>query len=177
MLHDIIIKYGIPSYFESIQTDIPTGAGQLNIPIAAILPTQIGRIYGISTYVQMTGATKTADNKTLITVAQAGLLFLNLKWGATNFIQNLRMSELISEPAGLNAVATPISNDNGVNYLPVNIPWDFSLDQSSYINPSLINSGTICLNLWYISKQTYETMIKENIVGINGKFVGKNTKR
>ena len=110
--------------------------------------------------------TVTEDNLPLISTANAQALYLNLKWGAADFIQNIRLDDMLFNFAG----ATGLSP---TRYLPVNVPKDFNLDQSRYINPTMIPGPlNISLNLWYISTLTYARMEKLGLVQVNAEPAG-----
>lgn len=157
----LFLKLGIPTYTTTIYSPLPVSAATSNtFPIAKQLPTQIGRIYGMAVYCD----TFTPDNKALITTANAQVLYLTLKDGATNFVEDLRLSDMQSQ-----FLATP--NARPTNYLPVNIPGGFDLSTSFYSNPTGLVTGptnvTVALKLWYISVETYNTMTKNKIVMVN----------
>lgn len=151
-----LFKLGIPTYTTTIYSSLPVAAEQ-TIPIAKQLPTQIGRIYGMAIYAD----TVTPDNKPLITTTDAGNLYLTFKDGATNFFEDLRLTDMLSEFTG---VPSPRPNI----YLPVNIPGGFDLSTSYYLNPTGIIAGvlgkTIALKLWFVSVTTYSTMLKKGLV-------------
>lgn len=168
MIIEQLIKLGIPSYVTQIFTDIPTNA-ELNIQIAKQLPTQIGRIYGLSIYTD----TVTPDNKPLITTTDAMNLYINLKHGATDFFENIRLDDMLSNFTGVPTLPSQ-------KWLPVNIPGDFDLSTSSYINPTSIVSAAapaaatvIALNLWYISQKAYNTLEDQGLVLENGMLSDK----
>lgn len=160
-----LIYWGIPSYRTTIFTPLPTGV-TTEIQIAKQLPTQIGRIFGMSVYCD----TVTPANQPLITTANATNLYLNLVHGATKFFEVTRLDDLNYNPA----VAT-IAVQALEKWLPVNIPGDFDLSTSVYFNPTGIVSAVppaaptnIALNLWYISEAAYKTLVKKGMVLNNG---------
>lgn len=164
-----LIYWGIPSYRTQIVTPIPTGITQ-EIQIAKQLPTQIGRIFGMSVYTD----TVTPGNLPLITTADATNLYINIVHGATTFFENTRLDDLNFNPAGVPVLPAD-------KWLPVNIPGDFDLSTSKYLNPTGIVSAAapaaatqIWLNLWYISEQSYKTLQARGFVLVNGQgFVKK----
>lgn len=162
MLYQDFFKLGIPTYTTNIYSAVPTTAVP-QIPIAKQLPTQIGRIFGMSIYTDGV----TPANAALISVANASNLYLTLKHGATNFFEDLRLSELMCVSATANQV--PIARDT--NYMSCNIPGDFDLSTSFYSNPTSIIAGTICLKLWYISTDTYYTLQRSGMVWNNAKKI------
>lgn len=158
MMQEILVKTGIPSYVTNIISPIPL-SNQLQIPIAKTIPQQIGYIYGL------TILTDTSDpqNNNLITLTQAQLLYLVLKDGPTEFFQQIRLDQMVFTPAGF-----PNLNPN--NYMPVNIPGNFDLSTSYYQNPTGVVSvpdnptTTIMLQLWFISTESYEWLMKKNYI-------------
>jgi hypothetical protein len=152
MFLQMLFKLGIPTYTTTIYSNIPSTA-ELNIPIAKQLPTQIGRIYGMAIYAD----SETPDNKTLISTTDAFNLYMTLKDGATNFFEEVRLTDMLT-----NFHNVPVTRPT--NYLEVNIPGGFDLSTSYYINPTGIVTGTIALKLWYISVATYSTMMKKGLV-------------
>lgn len=156
MFLEMLFKLGIPTYTTTIYSSIAATA-EVQISIAKQLPTQIGRIYGMATYADSV----TPDNKQLITTADASNLYLTFKDGATNFFEDLRLTDLLSEFSGVPATRL-------TNYLECNIPGGFDLSTSFYTNPTGIVAGlngkTIALKLWYVSVPTYSTMLKKGLV-------------
>ena len=158
-----LIYWGIPSYRTSILTPLPSGV-TAEIQIAKQLPTQIGRIFGLSVYTD----TVTPANQPLITSADATNLYINLKHGATEFYETTRLDDLNFNPAGVPVLPAD-------KWLPVNIPGDFDLSTSKYFNPTGIVSAAapaaptfIMLNLWYISTEAYKTLQSKGYVLVNG---------
>lgn len=160
MLIDKLFRLGIPTYTTTIFSPIPETAS-LIFPIAKQLPTQIGRIYGMAIYADSV----TPSNDSLITTTDCTNLYMTLKDGATNFFENVRLTDLLSEFSG-----TPSPRPN--NFLAVNIPGGFDLSTSFYSNPTGLVAGagntTVALQLWYVSVPTYNTMLKSGTVGKNG---------
>lgn len=159
--HYWMIKQGIPYYRAAINTQIST-ENQLNIPLPKQLPTDIGRVFGLSTYCDGFST----DNSPLITSANAQNLYLNLKDGATDFFTPVRLDDLQFNFAGV--------PDKGERYLPVNIPR-FDLSTSFFINPTGIVSAAspakakvITLNVWYININTYNRLVAKGEVLQNG---------
>lgn len=152
----MLFKLGIPTYTTTIYSNLPTAA-QAEIPIARQLPTQIGRIYGMATYADSV----TPSNAPLITTTDCTNLYLTFKDGATNFFEDLRLTDLLSEFTG-------VPTTRPQNYLACNIPGGFDLSTSFYSNPTGIVAGaagkTIALKLWYVSVPTYSTMLKKGLV-------------
>lgn len=158
-MNKLLSEQGVATLFTTILITLPTSGSQ-NIPIAKQLPNQIGMIYGLSIDVGQ----KDPNNNNLITLAQSALLYITLKKGSANFIENMRMDKLLFN----NADATGnLSNPN--RYLPVNVPGDFDLDTSFLTNPTGITSGVVSLNLWYITKTTMQTLKASGVVKVNGK--------
>lgn len=163
MLDRELFYLGIPTYRTTIFTPIPL-TPQLTISLPKQLPTQIGRIIGLSVIAD----TVTPDNSPLITTTNAQNLYLFLRDGATEFFETVRLDDMLFNFAG---VAAP----DGRRYLPVNIPGDFDLSTSAFINPTGIVSApapaaatTIALNLWYISTNTYNRLEMDGRVLRNG---------
>jgi hypothetical protein len=156
-----LFKLGIPYYRQSIITNISTQL-QAEIPLPKQMPTDVGRIFGLSVY------TDTFDpfNNPLISSTQAQNLYLKLKDGSTDFLTPVRLDDLVFNFGGR-------PEPSGMKYLPVNEPGQFDLSTSSYINPTgIVSAGlkpsSICLNLWYINKQSYYRLIEKGIVLQNG---------
>jgi len=125
------------TYFESIQIDL---TGQIDLDIGTRLASQILYIYGISTY--LSGVTPNSEN--LIVPGDDLNLYLSLRDGANDFIEDIRLSDLV------------FSNDVRVKHYPVWFPGNLSavsrldLDKSQISNPTLITGRSILLNFWYI---------------------------
>jgi len=158
-MREILFKAGIPTYVTSIITPIPT-AVQVTLPIAKTIPQQIGLIFGLSIYAD----TVDPSNNPLITTANAQSLYMVLKDGPTDFFQPVRLSDMLQEFAGV-----PVIRNE--KYLPVNIPGNFDLSTSSYLNPTGIVSAVapalatvIMLDIWFISTEAYIWMMKKGFV-------------
>lgn len=156
MIDEFLFKLGIPTYIESVFTSVPdTAEQQFNLPKQ--MPTQIGWIYGLSIYV----GTVTPTNTALITMTDATNLFLVLKSGQSNFIESLRLDDMIFNQA------------TGVRsrYLEISVPNDISLDASFYQNPTgIIGPKQIMLNIHYISNVGRQTLVENGIIGVGGTF-------
>jgi len=165
MILEMLMKLGVPTLTTTIYSPIPTTASQ-QIEIAKQLPTQIGRIYGMAIYCDSV----TPDNKDLITTTDSQFLYLTLKEGMANFIEDLRLDDMVSVFSG-----SPVSRP--LPYLSVNIPNTFDLSTSFYANPTGIlagaNNKTIALKLWYISIETYNKLVKQGILLKNGEVKEK----
>lgn len=155
-LEQVLFRLGIPTYIQSIYVDFPLAA-QPVINLPKQLPTQIGWCYGISTDTQGV----TPDNTTLITTVEADALYLVFKAGASEFQKSIRMQKLI--------FAANVEQ----RYLPINIPYTVSLDQSYLQNPTGIVSAVGAnkqakIDLWYIDKKSYITLRKSGYLLANG---------
>jgi len=158
-LYSLILKYGLPSYLTNIISPVPVTA-QVSIQIAKKLPTQIGRIYGLSIYTD----TVAPDASPLITTTDAQVLYLNLVDGATKFYSPVRLDEMNFNFAG---VPTP---GESPRYMPVNLPR-FDLSTSEFINPTGIISApapavatVILLNFHYISFDAWNYLLQKKVV-------------
>lgn len=135
-MHDTFNKR---TYFESIQIDLD---GNREITIGTRLASQILYVYGVSTY--LSGQTPNGLN--LIVPGDDLNLYLSLRDGANDFIEQIRLSDLV------------FSSDVRVKHYPVWIPGNLSrnsrldLDKSQIFNPTLINNRTVLFNVWYIPK-------------------------
>jgi hypothetical protein len=145
----ILFREGIATWLGDIVTSLPAdnnGAGSQKFQIGKNLATNIGFIYGLSMYADGTDPNGTQ----LITTTQAQNMYLGLYDGATNFIQYLRLSDLLNEFAG-----SPIVRAQ--KYLPVNVPV-FDLSQSDYYNPNVYVNATLRLKLWYITNSDFDKL-------------------
>lgn len=142
-----LLQLGVPSYMMSIYITLPTSQQQ-SFEIAKQMPTQIGWIYGISTYVDGF----TPENKPLISNSNAESLYLLFKDGGTEFAASKRLSELVFQ--------TPVV-ERDMWYC--NIPGNIDLSQSKIQNPQLlVGTGAgecIMLNLYYIDWTSYFNLI------------------
>jgi hypothetical protein len=150
----LIFNLGVATWCTDIITVIPTAITP-TIQVGKTLPSDVGFIYGISTYVD---GLKDADGNTLPTTTQGQNLFLTLQTGSTQFMSQIRLTDFSNE----------LSFGGGYQirdsiFRPVNIPA-FDLSKSYYQNPaSIVSSLTtiaIRLKLWYIQEQDW-TRVKE----------------
>ena len=162
MIIDMLMRLGIPTLTTTIYSPLSVAPEQ-SIKIAQQLPTQIGRIYGMAIYADGV----TPDNKALITTSEAALIYLTLKEGMANFLEDLRLDDMLTVFSG-----APVTRP--VPYLPVNVPNTFDLSTSQYSNPTGIvagaNNKTIALKLWYISIETYNRLLADGTLLKNGEL-------
>ena len=151
MFEELCFRLGIPTYVQALSIDITTKQ-TINFP--KNLPEQIGWIYGINTWVDG----KTVDNAALITEANAILLWLTLVAGQTQFINPIRVDDLIFDQA----------NGCDQRYMPINIPAQISLDQCFITNPTAIASGVFIFNMRYIDMKSYNYLVSEGLLRVNG---------
>jgi len=142
-IQTLLFKLGIGTWVEDITTLLPAVASP-TVQIGNTLPTNVGFIYGLSTYADSVDP----DGNTLITSAQAMTIYLVLKDGPTEFIQYIRMDDLLNIVAG-----SPLVRNQ--KFTSVNIPA-FDLSKSYYKNPSSVLNATIRLKLWYIQANDWK---------------------
>lgn len=136
-IQTVLFRMGIGTWATDLITIMPTPAS-VKFDIGKNLPTDVGFIYGISTYADGTDP----DGNALISTAQAQNIYITLRDGSTNFFEQVRMSDLLNEFAG-----SPVVRPE--KYIPVAIPA-FDLSKSFYQNPVAFAGPTIRLKLWYI---------------------------
>lgn len=149
MIEEMLLCNGIPIYQQTFFTDLPATAMQQN-PIAQTLPTQIGYIYGLSLYTDTVGPT----NQTLININDCRNMYLQLNWKGSKFMDSIRLSDLCYDVIPFGTALCPEPR-----YKRVSIPYNFSMDQSYYLNPKNVVSKTVALNLWYITRSDYNKLI------------------
>ena len=148
-----ILNCGLRTRIEQLKITIN---GQQNQTIGGELQTDIGVIYGLSSYTDGVAF----DGSTLITTAQAETLFLNIKKGKIFTVQNLKLSDLQNEFAGSPLIRTD-------KYTPMIIyREDFDLSSSQIINPTLIPNGSavIILNFWYIDVEDLQMLEAHGLI-------------
>lgn len=157
ILEELFFRLGIPEYTTDIVTPLPFQSTP-EIPIAKILQTDVGWIYGLSVYADRVDPV----SGIAITTTQAENLYLQLRNGTINFGQYIALDDLLATYAG-----TPVSRP--VRYLPYNIPGTyaepngegvqphFDISTSSFLNPlgylsaaSPAPQTIIRLKVWYI---------------------------
>lgn len=156
MVADILFKLGVPTYQYSINTLLQGGAVQ---KIGDTLEVTVGWIYGLAT--QVSGTLPLDPAQPLPTGAQIQNIYLNLKYGQSIYINQMRMSDLtfIDPAAGLYI--------NQSRYLPVNIPALTDFKQSFYQNPQLYNNINVSLTLYYIDKVAYKNLVESGLMFVN----------
>lgn len=149
MMHTIesaILRMGLRTRTQNIPTVLNGGSTQ---KIGGQLQTDIGLIYGLSIYAD----TVDPSGNTLITTTQATNLYLTIAKGAQQFVQTLRLDDLLNVFAGSPLVRLS-------KFTPVLISYkDFALDVSFYSNPLLISGPEIYLMMWYIDMDSYQELI------------------
>ena len=146
---EILFRLGITTFVQDIITVLPATAST-NFQVGKNLPTDVGFVYGLSTYADGLDP----DGNTLITTTQAQGIYLTLQNGATQFLAQLRMDDLLNAYAG-----SPVVRPD--KFTPVNIPL-FDLSKSFYQNPNNYSSAivqtSIRLKLWYIQREVFEKL-------------------
>jgi len=156
-MKEILDKYCVPQLFVTVNTVLGVGT---NTTIGTILPTQIALIYGISI---STGQVDPGNN-TLITPLQAAQIYLQLKKGAVNQLDLMRLDKLQFYTGVLNTLQPATDK----RFLEMIIPGDISLDQSIYVNPTGINTTpTILLELWYLTGDMVQYLINKGAIDIS----------
>jgi hypothetical protein len=149
----ILFKCGVGTWITDIITIAPVsttpGVGSESFPVGKNLPEDVGFIYGMNVIADGTGP----DGSVLPTTTQNQSMYLNLKSGPTNFVENYRMSDLQNDFAGSPNVRIE-------RYMPVAIP-SFDLSKSQYINPNLYTGFNIHLYLWYVQTDDWKVLVKE----------------
>ncbi len=148
-----LFEMGLGTWFQDIITILPTTVSGNTFQIGKQLATDVGFIYGVSTYADGLDA----DGNTLISTTQAQNLYVTFQTGSTQFFQQLRLSDLLNEFAG-----SPIVRSE--KFMPVSIPT-FDLSKSFYSNPAQYSSvapinTSIRLKLWYIKMDDWKEIEK-----------------
>lgn len=154
-MYNLLYKHRLPVLHYPIYTTV---VGTQTINIAEKLNTSIGLIYGVSIDTQGVDP----SNRALITDVDCNNLFLTLRQGSSNFLQDMRLNNFNFFNVGVLASV----NTNPYRFLPVNIPGtmsgeSISLDQSFYSNPTLIAAGIIKLNFWYLTPANVKLLVKK----------------
>lgn len=167
------LKLGIITFADDVVTNIPT-APTNEIQIANILQQDIGWIYGLSMYADSVDP----QGNTLMTTTQAQNIYLQLRNASVNFMQYIRLDDLLNTFAG-----SP--NVRPRRYLPVNIPGTymaaeehrssskFDISTSSYLNPTgVVSPGgaappvVLRLKMWYINSQNASDLVKRGFFAL-----------
>ena len=142
-MEQLLLKLGCVTWTQDIVTQISTSATATQ-QIGNVMAQNVGFIYGLSIYVDCF----LPDNTPSISTAQAQQLYLNLKTGSTEFIQSIRLDDMVTLIAG-------VVQPRETRYLPVSIP-SFDLSKSQYANPTLTGAGNfIALKLWFINNNDW----------------------
>jgi hypothetical protein len=142
-IQSILFKMGIGTWVSDIITPVPSPIASTNFQVGKTLPTDVGFIYGLSVYADGVDS----QNNPLISTTQAQNLFLCLQDGPTQFMEDIRLSDLLNEFAG-----SPVVRPD--KFTPVNIA-KFDLSKSSYKNPLSFTSGVIHLKIWYVNSRDW----------------------
>jgi hypothetical protein len=152
-IQDILFKMGVGTWVIDIITQFPNPAS-VKFQVGKNLPDNVGFIYGLSTYCD--GVDQ--DANVLMTTTQAQNTFLTLQDGSTQFLEGIRMDDMLNDYAGTVVV-------NPHKYLPVAIPA-FDLSKSFYQNPNGYMGSYIRLKLWFVQKQDWVHIAK--LMKVNG---------
>ncbi len=157
MIEELLFKTGIPTFKTTLSTDL-VAVGDVNLGQDA--PTNIGWIYGMAVNV---GGNSYDNSKPLITLVEAGALWLTLKIGSSDFVKNLRLSNLEFQEAS-------VTRGQERNYMPCSIPLALDWKQSTISNATGITGKTVLLDMWYIDKPSYDKLLQSKVIwktGIN----------
>jgi hypothetical protein len=152
-IQSILFKMGIGTWVIDIVTQLPAPASA-KFDVGKNLPGNVGFIYGLSIYAD--GLDQ--DSNALITTTQAQNLFLTLQDGSTQFLEGIRLDDMLNDYAG-----TVVVNPN--KFMPVAIPA-FDLSKSFYQNPNGYTGSYIRLKLFFVQKQDWVHVAK--ILNIKG---------
>lgn len=141
-MEKFLFRMGIASWVTDIITPLPTNPSA-SFQIGKTLPTNVGLIYGMSTFADGLDP----EGSTLISTTQAQGLYFTFQDGPTQFIETIRLDDLLNTFAG-----TPVLRPQ--KYTPFNIP-EFDLSKSFFSNPNLYVTSVIHLKIWYIQKADY----------------------
>lgn len=149
-IEDMILKWGLTSQTQNIVVALDGTPSQ---KLGGQLQTDAGLIYGFNIWCD----TVDPQGNPLITTTDATNLYLNLKIGATDRIEVLRLDDLLSVYAG-----APVGRYG--TYKKLIVPWyTISLDKSTIENPTAI-TGTpppeVWINMYYINMDDYLYLMK-----------------
>jgi hypothetical protein len=158
MVEHWLFTRGVPTYKTQIFVDLPASA-ENSIELGNTVPENIGWIYGLSINV---GGTKPMDaSKNLISLANSYDLWLILKYGSSDFIDQFRLSNMV-----YNTYATARSQVQ--NYMPVSIPMGTDWKKSTIQNMTSITSVTIMLDIYFIDIPTYKNLTASGVIWERG---------
>lgn len=151
-IETMCFRCGIGIWVQDIKTLLPVNASAVPFQIGKILQTDIGFIYGLVMYSDGVDA----DGDTMVSTTQCQNMYLNLKDGASDFIQRIRLSDLLNEFSG-----SPVIREK--KYTPIAITR-FDLSNSTYANPLAYTSSpanvSVNLKLYYIQVDDWKMLEK-----------------
>lgn len=151
-IQSMLFRWGITTWQQDIITMLPN-TPSTNFQVGKNLPTDVGFIYGLSTYAD----SQDSDGNQLITTTQAMGIYLSLVNGASTFFNQIRLDDLLNVYAG-----SPVVKPN--QFMPVNLPI-FDLSKSNYFNPFTYSSAVVTtvihLKLWYIQKSQFDFLVSK----------------
>ena len=136
-MEKLLFQLGIGTWVMDIVTAFPATA-QSQITIGKTLPTNIGFIYGITSYADGVDAL----NQPLPSTNHSTQIYLTLQNGSTIFFEKVRLSDFQNDFAG-------VPNSRIQKFTPVLIP-SFDLSKSYFDNPSGVVSVNVRMKFWYI---------------------------
>lgn len=163
MIEELLFRVGIPTYSTTIQVDFAADAAN-QVNLAQKAPTNIAWIYGIS--VNVGGVVPNQNAKNLISLADAGSLWIVFKIGSGLIIDTLRLSNMVYMEAG-------VSRTQDRNYMPVSMPSQLDWQKSFIYNPTPVVSKTVLFNLFYVNEDDYDRLTASGVLGKNGIPPGK----
>lgn len=155
-LLDVMDKYGILTFQQTIYTQIPTTGTSSTFKITNSFPTDIGLVYGLA--IVLDGVKADAAGQSVIPLGKSVLFWLNIKVASTAIISTWRLDQLAYiDPVGTGLV---ISSQN--RYTDVFLPGSINWEQSFYSNPTNDVSGNwIALDFKYIDPLALQFLLKK----------------
>ena len=146
---DRLFHLGVASFITEIITPYPA-TPQQTFQIGKTLSQDVGFIYGLQTYADGVDVANTA----LPSTTQCQNTFVLMKNGSTNFMEPVRLDDLLCVFSGIPEVRNS-------RYVRMNIPR-FDISSSQYLNPTMIVGPiNIHLRLWYIQANDWKRIEKE----------------
>jgi len=150
---NMLTRHGLMYNVVNIITPFPAVATQ-QIAVGSKMPTDVGFIFGLSVFANSVSP----GGSTLLTFAQTGTVYLQLKRGSNNVLNQVRLDQYVVN------TADATRSNYAQPYVETYLPADISLDQSLYFNPTGVLNSSVMLNFWYVNTETTKALLSLGLV-------------
>lgn len=157
MFEDLLRRHSLPYFISQFEIKLE---GEKEIPLDAKITSKASFIFGLSVEIGDAGSlisTPGDFSKKLINQDESYRLWLSLNHGGTQYVQHLRLCNLVYRTPGL-------PNGNDKTYLSVSIPASTDWNKSKISNPESITGRYLMLNYLFLDEKTYKKCLQKGVL-------------